>query len=318
VNKSNILDAILANISDGITLFDSDLKLLAVNARVHTLMEFSPDQVQIGDSIEVFFRVNAKRGEYGPGDPEEQIRERMEIARRFEPHDFERTRPDGTVIRIRGTPVPEGGFVTTYTDVTERKRAETALRDSEGRLRTIIDNYPWLLTLKDLEGRYLFVNEYFARSRNVSVEQAIGMSAAELETPEQAAIVDAHDREVIEKAEIVTYERNTIAQDGTRGMRSVMKFPAYDADGNMMGVGTISFDITERKRAEAALRESEERLGSMFENSPTAIMMKNLDGRYAYMNRHFRGGSVSLNRFPGFYKWISTSVMLQPRLAATL
>src|SRR6185369_11948129 len=72
-----------------------------------------------------------------PGDPEEQVRSRVELAARFEPHRFERKRPDGTVIEVRGVPVPGRGFATIYTDITQRARAEQALRESEARFRSL-------------------------------------------------------------------------------------------------------------------------------------------------------------------------------------
>ena len=66
-------------------------------------------------TLEMILRVNAVRGEYGPGDPDEQVRTRLDLARKAEPHMFERIRPDGTVIEVRGTPIPGGGFITTMT-----------------------------------------------------------------------------------------------------------------------------------------------------------------------------------------------------------
>jgi diguanylate cyclase (GGDEF)-like protein/PAS domain S-box-containing protein len=67
------------------------------------------------------------------------VRSRVELARRFEPHHFERERPDGTVLDIRGIPVPGRGFVTIYTDITQRARAEPALRESEARFRSLTE-----------------------------------------------------------------------------------------------------------------------------------------------------------------------------------
>jgi len=128
--QQNILQTIMTNIDQGISLIDEKLIVRAMNPRGMDLLGFKPDRVKAGDSLAEFFRVNAERGEYGPGDVEEQIRERMDLAAKFVPHKFERVRPDGTVIEVRGTPLNDGrGMVTTYTDVTERVRAERTLRE---------------------------------------------------------------------------------------------------------------------------------------------------------------------------------------------
>ena len=127
--KTAILEATLENMDQGISMVNSDLEVIAFNHRFLDLLEFPPDQFKTGFHMSQAFRYNAERGEYGPGDVEEQIRQRIDLARRFEPHEFERTRPDGTVIEIRGNPLPNSaGFVTTYSDITKRKKAEEGLR----------------------------------------------------------------------------------------------------------------------------------------------------------------------------------------------
>ena len=128
--NSTILEATMENMDQGISMIDVDLKVRAFNQKFLDLLDFPPDLFQRGFSLESAFRFNAERGEYGPGDVDEQVRERLELAGGFEPHVFERERPDGTVIEIRGNPMAGGGFVTTYTDVTERKRTEEDLRQA--------------------------------------------------------------------------------------------------------------------------------------------------------------------------------------------
>jgi signal transduction histidine kinase/CheY-like chemotaxis protein/HPt (histidine-containing phosphotransfer) domain-containing protein len=129
--KSALLQATLENVGQGITAFDADLHLIAWNTRVLDLLGFPREFGRFGRPLADFFRFNAERGEYGPGDPEAQVAERLAVARRFEPHRFERARPDGTVLEIQGNPLPSGGFVTTYTDITERTRAEVTLREAK-------------------------------------------------------------------------------------------------------------------------------------------------------------------------------------------
>ncbi|MDO8606669.1 MAG: PAS-domain containing protein [Phaeospirillum sp.] len=111
----------------GFTVFDRDLNLILCNNRFLELLEFPADLVHSGTVFADFIRFNAARGEYGPGDVEELVSGRVEKARNVSLHSFERERPDGTIIEVRGTPLPGGGFVTTYTDITTRKQAERML-----------------------------------------------------------------------------------------------------------------------------------------------------------------------------------------------
>lgn len=89
-----------------------------------------------GTRFEDQVRFRAERGDYGPGDPQAFVDAHVALARRFEPHCVERTRADGTVLEIRGNPLPGGGFIAAYTDITELKRVEQALRDKEGDLES--------------------------------------------------------------------------------------------------------------------------------------------------------------------------------------
>jgi PAS domain S-box-containing protein len=128
LHSKAVLDDTLAYMDQGISLCDGELNLIAANQRFFELLDFPPELGGPGTPFEAFIRHNAMRGDYGPGDVDEQVRTRVEMAKRFEPHLFERTRPDGTVIEVRGSPVPGGrGFVTTYTDITKRATAEREL-----------------------------------------------------------------------------------------------------------------------------------------------------------------------------------------------
>lgn len=123
----------------GFTVMGPDLVLVAANKRFKEMLGYPEDLSRPGSSIAEGFRFLAARGEYGPGDVQEQVRQRLELAAQFLPHRFERVRPDGTVIEVVGHPLPGGGMVTTYTDVTVPRQREQALRDLSASLELRVE-----------------------------------------------------------------------------------------------------------------------------------------------------------------------------------
>jgi signal transduction histidine kinase/DNA-binding response OmpR family regulator/HAMP domain-containing protein len=118
------------NMEHGVLMFDGALKLAAWNRQVIEALELPEGFLASEPNFADFIRFLAERGEYGDVDVEAEV-ERL-IARAGEHYSFERTRPDGKVLEIRHSPMPEGGIVVIYSDVTERKRYEetlTAARD---------------------------------------------------------------------------------------------------------------------------------------------------------------------------------------------
>jgi diguanylate cyclase (GGDEF)-like protein len=129
IRQRDVMKTIIDNFPGAISLFDADLKMAACNAQFKTLLEL-PDHLFEKDEVhfEDFIRFNASRGEYGPGDPQELTAQITERARNFTAHRLERSRPGGQWLEIRGTPIPSGGFVTSYIEITERKKAEERVR----------------------------------------------------------------------------------------------------------------------------------------------------------------------------------------------
>lgn len=129
-----VLAAALEHLGQGVSFFDQNLNLVYCNTHYLRLLNFPEHFGKPGTPAEAFLRYNAERGEYGPGDVDTLVEERVALARKFEPHDFERTRPDGQILRITGYPVESGGFVTTYQDITELRRYQFALEEANQRL----------------------------------------------------------------------------------------------------------------------------------------------------------------------------------------
>jgi len=138
VTDHHIFSSVIENVSQGLSYFDQNLNLVVCNRRYLDLLGFPHEMGTPGTPMAAFFRHNAERGEYGPGTTEDLVNDRLALARRAEAHSFERERPDGTILRIIGTPVSGGGFVTTYDDITELRKSQQALESSNERLDELI------------------------------------------------------------------------------------------------------------------------------------------------------------------------------------
>ena len=123
----------------GLIVFDRDLVMVAANTRFQQLLNFPDALCQPGTTMLDALRHNAAQGEYGPGDVEELVRPRLELARQFLPHRFERARPDGSIIEVCGHPLSCGGMVTTFTDVTIPRQREKALRELSAELELRVE-----------------------------------------------------------------------------------------------------------------------------------------------------------------------------------
>ncbi|SEM12264.1 PAS/PAC sensor hybrid histidine kinase [Pseudoxanthomonas sp. GM95] len=118
----------LEHLPQGVSVVDAQLRLVAWNARYQEMFQFPNDLMQVGRPIEDFFRHNARKGWLGPGQVEEAIQRRLDHLRSGGAHMHERELPNGTVLEIRGNPMPDGGFVTSFADITTYVAAARDLR----------------------------------------------------------------------------------------------------------------------------------------------------------------------------------------------
>ena len=125
-----LLRAALENLSQGVSVVDANLCLVAWNQRYQELFNYPPGMVTVGRPIEDLFRHNAMRGWLVSADVDAAVARRLSFMRAGKAHSHERELPNGTVLEILGNPMPGGGFVTSYSDVTAYKRAQRALQEA--------------------------------------------------------------------------------------------------------------------------------------------------------------------------------------------
>jgi PAS domain S-box-containing protein len=143
-------------------------------------------------------------------------------------------------------------------DITAAKIAEEALRRREAYLTSILDNFPYLVWLKDVHGKYLSVNSIFAKACGRDIHEIVGKGDEGLWPPELVEKYRADDRQVMQNQSKAVFEE-PIVENGVAGYFETYKSPIFDNEGLVIGTVGFAQDITERKKAEAALRESEER-----------------------------------------------------------
>jgi len=186
------------------------------------------------------------------------------------------------ILTVRGEQV----ILTTLVDITERKRAEAALREREQLLQDVIDGSTSPIFLKDRDGKFITINVSLERMLGMSREEIEGKTDYDVAPKEVADYWRAHDTKVMATGKAIQIEEVADLQDGHHVFLAD-KFPLVDADGRVYGVGAISHDITERKRAEEALAKSEQEFRTLAEAVPQIVWATRPDGWNIYFNQQW-------------------------------
>jgi PAS domain S-box-containing protein len=150
-----------------------------------------------------------------------------------------------------------GGAIMFSENITERKEAELALRQSEERLQAILDNSPAVIYMKDTEGQFITVNRQFESMFHLSKAEILNKRNCDLFDKELSDIFDENDRQVLEARTAMQWEEVAPQDDGLHTYLS-LKFPLLTPDGSPYAICGISTDISDRKQAEIALTQSKE------------------------------------------------------------
>jgi PAS domain S-box-containing protein len=186
--------------------------------------------------------------------------------------------------------LPTGEVVAIYDDVTSRRQAEEAVQDSEARLRTLVQTIPDLIWLKDVQGVYLACNPMFERFFGAKESAIVGKTDYDFVDRQLADFFREHDRIAMAAGKPSSNEEwITFVDDGHRALLETIKTPMYGKDGSLIGVLGIGRDITERKKAEEALAESEQKFRDIFNNTTDAIHIHEINpdstpGRFTDVN----------------------------------
>jgi PAS domain S-box-containing protein len=201
---------------------------------------------------------------------------------------------DGRVRWIRNTPVLHKdvrGRLVAYngliSDITERKAVEEQQRLSEARLQAILDHSPAVIHLKDVEGHYILINRRFEQLFHLTRESIVGKLPRDIFPEGTASTLRNHDQKVLATLTPLEFEE-TLPLDGEPRTYISVKFPLLDTACRPYALCGISTDITERKRAEIALRQSQERLALVIQGSSDGVWDWDLTTNQVYFSTRWK------------------------------
>ena len=294
IERAGMLQAGLDLLDQGLTVFDADLRLVAWNEPFLRLLEFPAAMAYVGAPFESFIRHNAELGDYGPGDTDSQVGQRVAAAAQFLPHTIERMRPNGHILQIRGEPLPDKGFVTLYTDITAQRQIEgsiqnqqaqleervllrtaelesanarlslandenvriaAALGRSEARLRLINDNMPVLIGYVDKNETYQYANKGYSDWFDIPPDEVLGRNIPQVIGEDIYSQIKEDVRQAL-CGQQRTYEYHMQRQGRTVFARTTL-VPEMSLDNETLGFFALSQDITEQKQLQADLLQAQ-------------------------------------------------------------
>ncbi len=277
-------------IGQALSIYDSQLRLVVSNRRFQDMFDLPEELVQPGALFSDTIRYLASHGEYGTDiDVEDAVNQRVQQALTFEPHYIERVRADGSVISVEGAPLPKGGWVSVYTDITNTKQAEALLRarskelsgqlldraeelsganrklaatntaleeakrqltEIEARTRMTTEMMPAHIAHLDRDKRYDYSNHRLSSVMPGRPSEILGMHISEALGAAAFTRVEPH----LQKA----YDGETSVFEFTEDQDSRRIRVSFSPDGEG-GVYVMSVDITEETQARVALQQTRRR-----------------------------------------------------------
>ncbi len=281
--KASELATTISSIADGVITYGPNGEITSMNRAAQDLLGFSPKDYNMMTIPERMGLMKVKTAEGAEQEPGQSpiVRALKGETVRNEVRVIENPR-DGRVIWTDNSAAPmysaDGrlqGVVATFTDITKRKRIEEELR-------LVADGVPLLLAHISFDLRYLFVNQSYANWFGLPEEKIIGRHISEILSPEGYNGAQPAIKKVL-AGEKATFNL-VVQRDGQPRALDIAFIPQLDDHGRVRSYYTITQDITERKRAYQALRESKQRFRDAIDNFPNVFVIYNADRRIKYVN----------------------------------
>lgn len=280
LTRSNVLlQAVFDGVIQGIWAFDEERRLVAWNRQVEVLLELPDGFLRRGMDLAEVQRFGAARGDYGPGDPAEHLAKRRRETAAHVTHNVERVSPSGRVVLARGGPMLNGGFVSTFTDISEQRNREAALESAHALLRAVFDSVTQGIWAFDSAGRLVAWNETMGKVLNAPpglLREGVSFREIQLVAARRGDYGPGDPEKLVEiRGSIDRASRPHLIENELADGRTIQI-----RGGPMPGGGFVSAitDITEQKRHEREIEQQTVRFKAIFDNVLDAIITINESG----------------------------------------
>ena len=246
-----LLNATLANMPHGICMFGADKRLVLANDLYSTMYGLDPKKIKSGATLPEILDARIESG-CCPSDSQKYVEDRMEEAFRPDPGYFVNQLQDGRTLAVSRRPMPDGGSVAVHQDITAHLQAERQLSEARQFLKSIIENIPIAVVVKDVDTRKLIlVNRAYELMLKVSRNDVLGKTVFDIYRKSHAERIDASDSEAINGnlgASSNDYEVEM--PDGETRIIATNRIVTRDSHGAPRHLVVVIDDITDRKRSE--------------------------------------------------------------------
>lgn len=273
--------ASIASVPVAIALFDPDDRILVWN-RLYAGEITKDVKLVAGMTFEEIVRLAVARGRVSEaeGNAEQWLERRLQQHR--DPKGVFEVNLDAATLEIREHRTPDGYTIFIAHDVTRVKQADADLREQKELLQTILEHIPHAVYWKDYDLIYRGANRRFAETSGFATsDEVVGKTIYDiLRNREEADAATAKDRSVLERKESkLNFEDSRTLEDGSVRTHLSSKVPLMSPDGEVTGILGIFTDITERKRMEQRLEESEARIRALFDGVSVGIAVVDADSQ---------------------------------------